>query len=212
MSPSCRNERTPLASAVDQEKVLAREERAHERGEHAGDSFPVDAGKKIHAGADHVERSNDGEIEPAVAAVRPDHALEELLGACVRPALATHGAEKEPRGLFVHLGHRARGRVERRLAVDLAGRKMDESLAARRAALHQGDQIRVARVDDLERLGVVKGGVAEGRQGDDDARAGDDFFDEARSIDASLDPMQAAMGDGELAEVDVDRVDLRATP
>ena len=98
---------------------------------------------------------------PRVLAVRPDHPLEQLLGGRVGPALALHRPEEE-RGLVLdHRARRAAARVERRPAVHLAGREVHEPAAARRAQLHERQQIGEAGVDHVERPGVVEGRVAE---------------------------------------------------
>ena len=116
-------EGSPLPSAVDQLQRRPGHERVHEASEHAGDPLAVDARDEVHAGADDVERTDDREGETAVLAMRPDHALEQLLGGRVGPPLALHRSEEE-RGLVLHhLAHRAAARVERRPPVHLAGQK-----------------------------------------------------------------------------------------
>ena len=75
-----------------------------------------------------------------------------------RAAPARGRARSRPRPC-VRIG--AAARVERRPPVHLAGREVHEPAAARRAQLHDRQQIGEARVDHVERPGVVEGRVAE---------------------------------------------------
>ena len=122
--------------------------------EHARDALAVDARHEVHARADDVERPDDRERQPAVLPVRPDHALEQLLGAGVGPALAVRRArETAPVVVLVHLGASARpARVERRPSVDLGRSRSGSSRSARaRAQLHERHEVGEVGVDHLER-------------------------------------------------------------
>ena len=179
-------ERAPLAAAVDQHQILPGEQRVHERGQHARDALAVDPGDEVHARADDVEGPDHGELEPAMLAVGPDHALKELLGGGVGPAFAMDGAEEERGPFLVHASRRAAAGGERTPAVDFAGGKVNEPALALRAQLDQGHEVGVAGVDHIERARVVEGGIAQGGERDDDVGPRGDFVEQPRVGDGSL--------------------------
>jgi hypothetical protein len=99
-----------------------------------------------------------------VLAMRPHHALEQLFGTSVGPALAMDRAQEAARVVFAHLARRLTGGIERMLAIHLCSRKMNQTNLALSAVLHERQQVREARVDNLERNRRVQGGIAQRRE------------------------------------------------
>ena len=62
---------------------------------------------------------------------------------------------------------------------------MNQTPAALRATPDERNEVAIARIDDRERLGIVKRGIAECRQGYDDLRAVHDLFDETGLVDGA---------------------------
>src|SRR3989442_14941484 len=91
-----------LLAAVDQLDALAAHDVAEELRHYARAAFLVRA-DRIQAGADPVERPEQGEIESLLLAVGPDDAVHQLLRAGVDPALAADRAVHQRRSVRVEV-------------------------------------------------------------------------------------------------------------
>ena len=143
-------------------------------------------------------------------AMRPDHALEQLLGARVGPALALHRSEARARSR-PRPSCASRGRARRAPS----GRTPRRSRSARASGrvprtAYERQQMRVARVDHVERPGVVERRVAERGQRDHHVRAADQLVQQPGLAMSRLDPAHAGEAALELVQRHVDRDDLRA--
>ena len=144
-----------LLAPVDERQWLLAQQGRHEAGQDAWNSFAVDPGQVVHARADDVEGTHDGEGQGTVASLGPDPALEQLLGAGVAPALALHRAQHERRGVFLKQGRRIPA------AVHLAGGKVYQPATLARAQFDQGKQIEKVRPDHVLRDRVVQRRIAQ---------------------------------------------------
>src|SRR6185369_7075929 len=143
-------ERAFLRAAVDELDVLSAHDVAEKLRDHARAAFlrGVDA---VEPGADPVERAEQRKVEPAFRAVRPDHAVHQLLAARVDPALLRDRAEHELRMFGIEFAVAAH-------AVDFGRRRKQDPLLVFDARAHDRQVGFEVELEYAQRLLDVSGG------------------------------------------------------
>src|SRR5690606_31112004 len=128
--------------------------------------------ERVETGADPVERPKQRELEPVLAAVGPDDAIEKLLRGRIDPALLVDGAEDQPRPVFVERGGVAH-------SVDLGGRGKDEPLAVLYAIPHDPEIFLEVELEASQGIARVFDG----------GRDRDERHDDVAFLDVVFDPL-----------------------
>ena len=177
-----------LLAAVDQLDRLAAHDVAQELGDHARAAF-LRRAERVEPGADPVEGPEQGEIEALLRAVGPDHAVHQLLGAGVDPALLVDRPQHQLGGLGIELAVAAH-------AVDLRGRGEDQALAVLDAGTHDRQIGLEVELEHAQRLAHVGGRRGDRHQRDHRVALADVVLDPLLvDRDVALEEVKARVGE-----------------